>query len=127
MNFKSVKTLISSIITDIKEGRFIMRRWHLHGLAFPLVILANLLMLHAHNIEATDLFLMAFRSLYETGLVGRFLLQSIIAGCISFGVEAVQGLMGANRTPDEMFESKKDMLFTFICFELGIILSLIFI
>lgn len=128
ISLNNLKLHVNSIITDIKEGRFKKRRWHLHALALPLVLLVNLLMFHAEAIQATHWFMVIFRSLHETGIVGRFLIQTILAIIISYSVEIFQGIFfGANRTKAEVFESNKDALFTIFCFEIGIIIGLIFL
>ena len=130
LSFKNIKKHLVSIYEDIKNGKFKMRKWHLHSIALLISIGINALMVWSHKIHATHWMAMPFRSLYEandpffdSAVIGRVFLQFIGYFILSYVPEMYQGLKGANRTELEKFESNKDAIFTFICFELGVLIS----
>jgi 4-amino-4-deoxy-L-arabinose transferase-like glycosyltransferase len=90
-------------------------KWHLHVLTLPINIIVCYLV---------DNF--GFMHLNEGGKFWQYFLQMFITAWVCFGIEAYQGLLGANKTKEEKKDMIGDMLVGISAAAVGILIFEIF-
>lgn len=104
--------VVTSIFSDVKNGRAVMRKWHLHA---PVGLLLGMLVQ----------FILGFTYAGISNPIQYFISGGVVI-FICLAWEIRQGFAGANRNENEWFEAVKDIVVGSVAGILGIALLIHF-